>query len=181
MISAVKNSTHTCHVATINDTAASTPRTWRTSGHGNRPLRLVTRLMSRGSRTRGVRTGPSAMDAAAHGRAAIRAVAHPTACALAEVVIDARARARADQQRDRLGRRHEACGVQGHPGGVAGTETEQRVLLGNVPVRIAGADAIGDRDPGREALVAEHVVDVFGETLDGARADTIEHRCQRQL
>src|SRR5262249_31099081 len=50
----------------------------------------------------------SAVDARAGRRAAVRALAHPAAGALAEVVVDLRARSRGGQERDGFHGRHEA-------------------------------------------------------------------------
>ena len=55
------------------------------------------------------------------------------------------------------------------------------MLLGDIPVRVAGADAVRHGEPRREALLAEDVVQVLGQALDRARADAVEHRGQRQL
>src|SRR5262245_18960086 len=60
----------------------------------------------------GARRGGSAVDARASRRAAVGALAHPAAGALAEVVIDLRVHARRGQERDGFHGRHEARVVE---------------------------------------------------------------------
>src|SRR5206468_3765109 len=57
----------------------------------------------------------------------------------------------------------------------------QLLLLRHVPGAVAGADPVGDLQTALDPLLAEHVVDVLGQALDGARAHAVEHGRQRQL
>src|SRR3989454_8741165 len=115
------------------------------------------------------------------GDAAIGTVAHPAAGALAEVVIDAHRDTRAGEQRNGLHRRHEAGFVEPDADGAAGTQREQLLLLRHVPGAVARADPVGDLQTALDPLLTEHVVDVLGQALDGARAHAVEHGRQRQL
>src|SRR5207302_5172566 len=54
-------------------------------------------------------------------------------------------------------------------------------LLGHVPVAVARADPVGDLEAARDPLLTEDVVHVLREALDGARADAVEHRGEREL
>src|SRR5262245_36079978 len=115
------------------------------------------------------------------GRPAVSAVAHPAPRTLAEVVVDPRARARRGQQRDRFHGRHEAGLVQADADRMARAHLEQHALLGHVPVAVARAYTVRDRQPQRDRLLAEEIVDVLGEALDGPGPDTVEHRGEREL
>src|SRR2546425_7663383 len=115
------------------------------------------------------------------GGAAISAVAHPAAGALAEVVVDARGDPRAGKERDRLHRCHEAGRVEPDADRVPRAESEQLPLLQHVPGAVAGADPVGDLEAARDPLLAQHVVHVLGQALDGARAHAVEHDRQGQL
>src|SRR5262245_51420736 len=72
---------------------------------------------------------------------------HPTTGALAEVVVDTGLDPGSDQERDALNWSHEARLVQGDPDGVSRAKPEQRLLIGDVPPSIAGADPVGDAEP----------------------------------
>src|SRR5439155_8596097 len=115
------------------------------------------------------------------GDAAVGAVAHPAARALAEVVVHARGRTRAGQERDGLHGCHEAGRVQADGDRVGRAQPEQLALLGHVPVAVARADPVGDLEAARDPLLTEDVVHVLREALDGARADAVEHRGEREL
>ncbi len=67
------------------------------------------------------------------------------------------------------------------PMGAPGHRRKSARLLGRVPARVARADAIGDREPGREGGLAQEVVGVLGQALDGGRPHAVEHHGQRQL
>src|SRR5882724_12150901 len=115
------------------------------------------------------------------GRPAVGAVAHPASRALAEVVVDPRAGAGRGEEGDRLDRGHEARLVQPDADRVARAHAEQRSLLGYVPAAVAGAHAVRDRQPEGNRLLAQQIVDVLGQALDGPRPDAVEHGGEWQL
>src|SRR5262249_10008099 len=87
-----------------------------------------------------------------------RAVAHPASPALGEVVVHPRLGADADEERDRLHRRHEARLVQGYPDRRPGAEAKQRRLLRGVPAGVAGADPVGHAKSVRQTGLTEEIV-----------------------
>src|SRR5947207_14722675 len=123
----------------------------------------------------------SATDDGSCWNAAIRAVAHPAARALAEVVVDARGRPGADENGDRFRRRHEARIVDGDADGVTWAQAPQQALLGDVPPAVAGAHAIGDVHAAGDSFLAEQIVHVLGKALHRPGADAVEHHRERQL
>src|SRR5262249_52707596 len=84
------------------------------------------------------------LDSAVHGSGrrgpAVGAVAHPAPGALAEIVVDPGPRAGGGQQGDRLHRRHEAGLVEPDADRIAGADGEERLLFGDVPMAVPGAD-----------------------------------------
>src|SRR3989454_4088346 len=149
-----------------------------------RALRRRRRNAVRGEVGEGATEAPSdssSVHGTPGGDAAIGTVAHPAAGALAEVVIDTRRDTRTGEQRNGLHRRHEAGFVEPDADGAAGTQREQLLLLRHVPGAVAGADPVGDLQTALDPLLAEDVVDVLGQALDGARAHAVEHGRQRQL
>src|SRR3989442_9295996 len=126
MISEVKSSIQTCQVATTKATATRTPTTWKTSGHGS--------LFIRGGPRNGRLPEGSCVHGRPRGEAAIGAVAHPAARALGEVVIDARRPPGADQQRDRLARRHNAILVAADAGRPPPPQAHEPGGIGRVPI-----------------------------------------------
>src|SRR5262245_47660407 len=111
------------------------------------------------------------MDGLSGRRAPVGAVAHPATGALAEIVVDADVLTGSGQQRDRLHRGHEARLVEADAYRITGAECEERLLLLHVPVAVSGAHAIRHRQPDRDRLLTELVVDVLGQALDRAGAN----------
>src|SRR5439155_18033142 len=156
---------------------------WRPGGasRGAPHERLPRGRVTLGPRWPPPRSARSAVHGPTGGRAAVGAIAHPAATTLAEVVVDARRDTGAGEQRDRLHRRHEAGRVEMDADRLRRAETEQLSLLRHVPGAVAGTDPVGDLHSARDPVLAEHVVDVLGQALDGARPHAVEHDGQRQL
>src|SRR5207247_4140767 len=141
-------------------------------------LSAAARLLTRGP---GKATRSSPVHRERSRRAAIGAVAHPAATALGEVVVHAGFGAEPHQEGDALGRGHEAGVVERHCDRPARAEPEERRLLGGVPPRVAGTDAVGDPESVGQRRLAEQVIGVLGQALDGGGADAVQHHGQRKL
>src|SRR6266436_8168209 len=145
-----------------------------------RILRIVSDRAPRDGRPGGTPHGLS-VHGLAGGPAAVRAVGHPAPRALAEVVVDPRSGAGGGDQGNGLHGGHEAGRVEADTDRVARTHAEQQLLLGHVPAPVAGAHPIRDRQAEGDRLLAEEVVHVLGQALDGARSHAVEHRREREL